>query len=482
MNELMPDPRNLDWNGDGARSSGDQWVELFNAGQTPVDLSAWQLRAMLSDTAPAFTFPRGITVPAQGFLTVFRSQTAVDLRAPGELRLLFPDGTLADAVAFPALPADRSYGRTVDGAGNWTPDCAPSPAAKNCVKSLPVGNSGAPAGGGLQFFRAHIQEPGSLFDQAGSLHTGALLTNLLLAIILALAMGFFGNLLNDTLESNEEAILARLAPLRIAVQRYRQFNTTFQARLHGGRLSWLVFLGTLAVVLLLYGLIFAFLDPSFDPAKSDGWLLILALALSAGLISVVDDLSQYFFLRSHGEQAVVRVHAANLLVAAFSTLISRGTGLVPGILAGSPAGLEEAHSERFETRLHFLGLGSMGASALAAWLAAPYAGDNPWLRTLLLLVFGIGVQTLFFELIPLRYFHGRGIFDYNRGVWAILFILVSALFMQTMLNPDGDFVRAFDSPNIVILAIVVLIFCVFSAVVWLYFNRPGRRRTVPLED
>jgi hypothetical protein len=424
----------------------------------------------VSDTTVLFTFPRGITIPAQGYLTLFRTQTALELPATGELRLLFPDGTLADSVNFPLLRADRSYGRNVDGAGSWTPDCEPSPAAKNCLQARSGGISTAPSGGGFLFFRTHIQEPGTLFDNAG-----ALLTNFLLAMILALAMGFFGNLLNDTLESNEEVILERLKPLRSAVQRYRQVNATFQARLHGGRLTWLVFLGTLVVVLLVYGFIFAFLDPSFDPARSDGWLLVLALALSAGLISVSDDVSQYLYLRSHGERAEVRVHPANLLVAAASTLISRGSGLAPGILAGSPAGLEEVEGSRYETQLHFLALGSVALFALAGWFAAPFAGANLWLRTLLLLMFGTGVQTLFFELIPLRYFHGRGIFEFNRGVWAILFILVSALFFQTMLNPDGDFVRAFDSPNIVILSIVVLIFCVFSASVWFYFNRPGRR-------
>jgi hypothetical protein len=432
---------------------------------------------VVSDTTSAFTFPRGITIPAQGYLALYRSQTALDVPATGELRLLFPDGTLADSIAFPLLRADRAYGRNVDGAGSWTPDCEPSPAAKNCLNPLPDGISTVPSGGGFLFFRTHIQEPGTLFD-----HTGALLTNFLLAMILALAMGFFGNLLNDTLESNEEVILERLKPLRSAVQRYRQFNTTFQARLHGGRLSWLAFLGTLLVVLLLYGLIFAFLDPSFDLARGDGWLLILALALSAGLIGVIDDVSQYLYLRRHGEQAVVRVHPANLVVAAVSTLISRGSGLAPGILAGSPAGLEEVKGGRYETQLHFLALGSVAGFALAGWLAAPLAGDNLWLRTLLLLMFAAGVQTLFFELIPLRYFHGRGIFDFNRGVWAILFILVSALFMQTMLNPDGDFVKAFDSPNIVILSIVVLIFCVFSAAVWLYFNRPGKRSEVHITE
>ena len=43
--------------------------------------------------------------------------------------------------------------------------------------------------------------------------------------------------------------------------------------------------------------------------------------------------------------------------------------------------------------------------------------------------------------------------------------------MQTMLNPDGAFVSAFNSPNILALSLVVVIFCILSTIIWLYLLR-----------
>ena len=56
-------------------------------------------------------------------------------------------------------------------------------------------------------------------------------------------------------------------------------------------------------------------------------------------------------------------------------------------------------------------------------------------------------------------------------------LVCGALFIAvTMLNPDGDFVKAFDSPNMALLAIVVAMFCVFSVAVWFYFNGLGEQQ------
>jgi hypothetical protein len=185
----------------------------------------------------------------------------------------------------------------------------------------------------------------------------------------------------------------------------------------------------------------------------------------------VDDVAQFLYLRANGEPAAIRVHAGNVVLAALSTLVSRVSGLAPGILAGSPAGLEDTRENRFELHLHFLALGAVAIAALAAWLLSPLFSADGWLTTLLLLIFAVGVQTTFFELIPLRYFHGRSIFDYNKWVWGALFAVAATVFLQTMLNPDGDFVRAFEQPNMVTLAIVVALFCIFATIVWMYLNR-----------
>jgi hypothetical protein len=51
-----------------------------------------------------------------------------------------------------------------------------------------------------------------------------------------------------------------------------------------------------------------------------------------------------------------------------------------------------------------------------------------------------------------------------------------------MLNPDGESVKAFESPNMLLLSVVVGLFCVLSATVWLYFNRLGKRAQAHAAD
>ena len=110
-------------------------------------------------------------------------------------------------------------------------------------------------------------------------------------------------------------------------------------------------------------------------------------------------------------------------------------------------------------------------SLLPVLSVTPLFAADAWFKTLFLLVFAASVQTLFFEMLPIKYLHGRGIFQFNRLLWLVLFIVTTVVFLQTMLNPDGAFVGAFNSANMVVLSLVVVAFCVVSAVVWFYLQR-----------
>jgi hypothetical protein len=55
--------------------------------------------------------------------------------------------------------------------------------------------------------------------------------------------------------------------------------------------------------------------------------------------------------------------------------------------------------------------------------------------------------------------------------------VTSLVFLQTMLNPDSSFVTAFQSPNMVILAVVVIVFCITSTAVWFYLQRLEKSET-----
>ena len=95
---------------------------------------------------------------------------------------------------------------------------------------------------------------------------------------------------------------------------------------------------------------------------------------------------------------------------------------------------------------------------------------------MLSLIFAIGLQSVCFEMIPLRGLYGEAIFRRNRLLWFVLFVGLVFLFVQTQLNPNGSFVGAFNRPNMIGLAVFVLGFCAGSALIWFYFRQKDKAR------
>jgi hypothetical protein len=135
INEILASPLG-DANGDGTVDAyQDEFIELYNAGGTAVDLSGWTLS---DDDAPGgeFVFPEGTTLPALGFLTLFGGGSPTGFSGP----VFVDDGRIGnglsnsgDAVALRRsgeLVDQRTYGpegnfgesmiRLPDGYGDWT--------------------------------------------------------------------------------------------------------------------------------------------------------------------------------------------------------------------------------------------------------------------------------------------------------------------------------------------------------------------------
>jgi len=132
LNEFLPAPRDVDWDGDGQATNNDEWIELYNSGQEPVDLAGWQLDDEEGGSRP-YPIPAGVSIAPGGFLVFYKWETGVSLNNDGDkVRLLRPDGVVADQYSYSAHPGyDRSYSRTVDGGGVWTGTYPPSPGRSN---------------------------------------------------------------------------------------------------------------------------------------------------------------------------------------------------------------------------------------------------------------------------------------------------------------------------------------------------------------
>ncbi|RPJ49404.1 MAG: lamin tail domain-containing protein [Candidatus Latescibacterota bacterium] len=135
INEILAQPLG-DANGDGLiEAYEDEFIELYNAGASPVDLSGWTLS---DDDSPTdrFAFPPGTAIPAFGFLTLFGGGTPQGFTGPvftddgrignglsntGDGVELRREGELIDQHTF---GTEGSHGESMirlpDGYGDWT--------------------------------------------------------------------------------------------------------------------------------------------------------------------------------------------------------------------------------------------------------------------------------------------------------------------------------------------------------------------------
>lgn len=138
VNEFLPAPRDVDWDGDGTADYRDEWIELYCGGERDIDLGGWVLDDVEAGGSPPFTFPTGVVIQAGRFLLLYRRDTGVrlDNDGPDGVRLMMSDGTLADEVTYARHPGyDQSFSRTVDGAGEWTDEYEVTPGEPNRART-----------------------------------------------------------------------------------------------------------------------------------------------------------------------------------------------------------------------------------------------------------------------------------------------------------------------------------------------------------
>ena len=125
---------------DASDGDFDDWIELHNSSELPVNLSGWWLTD--DKTSPRkWQFPEGTTISNKGYLLIWADdeplQTGDEFHVPfkltakGESILLFdPEGRLADEVTFGKQKPDVAIGRAID-QGVPTVLAKATPGAKN---------------------------------------------------------------------------------------------------------------------------------------------------------------------------------------------------------------------------------------------------------------------------------------------------------------------------------------------------------------
>ncbi|MFB3776659.1 MAG: CotH kinase family protein [Bryobacteraceae bacterium] len=145
INELMADNKKTLADPDEPDAFED-WFEIYNPGSAAVDMGGMYLSDN-PEHPTKWRIPRGVTIPAKGFLVFWADNdtdqgllhTNLNLDADGEeISLYESDGaTLIDTVAFKQQQPDVSYGRTTDGTDTWS---IFKPATPGAANSLPYAN------------------------------------------------------------------------------------------------------------------------------------------------------------------------------------------------------------------------------------------------------------------------------------------------------------------------------------------------------
>ncbi len=139
INEIMASSTSTFPDNDGETDEFDDWIEIYNASGTTVDLSGMYLSDDLTDPFKS-KIPAGLTVSAGGFVRFWADEQgsqgplhmSFKLGKGGEaVGLFYIDGRTIDSKTFGEQDDDKSFGRSVDGGGTWQQFTSPTPGASN---------------------------------------------------------------------------------------------------------------------------------------------------------------------------------------------------------------------------------------------------------------------------------------------------------------------------------------------------------------
>ncbi|WP_277483547.1 lamin tail domain-containing protein [Catalinimonas alkaloidigena] len=143
INEFMASNTSCCPDTDSGAEEFDDWIEIYNAGTTPVNIGGMYLSdnkedpfgdQISSDDADATTIPAGgyLVLWADGSSSQGPLHLNFSLSADGEdVGLFYIDGRTMDTYTFEAQNENISWGRTSDGSTNWGALDTPTPGQSN---------------------------------------------------------------------------------------------------------------------------------------------------------------------------------------------------------------------------------------------------------------------------------------------------------------------------------------------------------------
>lgn len=115
INEFFPSPEGSD--------AENEWIEIFNANNFPVDLSRW----ILTGSSKKFAIPQNTFISPQSYLVLSRKTTKISLgNSTGSLKFYYPENILINEINYEKAKERFSASRKQDGNFVWTKNITPS--------------------------------------------------------------------------------------------------------------------------------------------------------------------------------------------------------------------------------------------------------------------------------------------------------------------------------------------------------------------
>jgi len=256
-----------------------------------------------------------------------------------------------------------------------------------------------------------------------------------LALVILLLVALPTEVLNATIESNTGRFGGVFAAIQSAVDRATEW---FIAATRTPLIAT-------AILLLTTSTIFGFVDPGFG-IDLTSLRLVLSLTLALFVVTYVASVVTGRIVQKRWSLAwSIGMQPTALVFAVVGVIVARLLDFSPGFLVGLIIGLELAHeaTDRQRVRTSIVKYGVIVAFALTAWI-----GYSVWIavqgtgvanfadglvQDALVAVTSEGLTAAMVAILPLGFLDGRAIFQHNKKLWAITFVLVATAFALLVL-------------------------------------------------
>ena len=292
----------------------------------------------------------------------------------------------------------------------------------------------------------------------------------LLALLLAALIPLPTTAVNNWLEAHADPIAARWQRFTDRFPRPEIVDRPVPLVLAGGAIA---------------AALFTLLDPG---ASADRATAAQFAGLLAGIVVVtlVYEVTAGGFLQRHDlHPGRLRLFPSLIVIAGACVLLSRITGLEPGLVLGVVIAFEAAEhvDERLQGQALAWASSLLLVTALLAWgawqpVADAAAAPDPTFWTLfadaaLACVFVAGIESLVFGLLPLRHFDGQALRAWNPRVWFVL--LSTGLFwlIHVVLHPWQSHLAGAVDTSASHLGYLLAALCVVAGILYLRRSAPA---------